>query len=75
MQNITDEAISKLPFEEALGRLESLVAALEQGNVSLDEAVAVFELANKIRLHCEQRLTEAKLKVEKIIQTSQKAEI
>ncbi|GHS91115.1 hypothetical protein AGMMS49949_00930 [Alphaproteobacteria bacterium] len=38
MQNITDKAISKLPFEEALGRLESFVATLEQGNVSLDEA-------------------------------------
>jgi exodeoxyribonuclease VII small subunit len=71
MQNITDEAISKLSFEEALTRLETLVNSLERENLTLDEAVAIFEIGNKLKVYCEGKLAEAKLKIEKVIQSAQ----
>lgn len=75
MQNITDEAIANLSFEEALEKLESVVSSLERGDLALDDAVMVFENGNKLRKHCEKKLSEVKLKIEKVIQSSQEPKI
>lgn len=72
---IDKEALSKLSFEEALARLERVVATLEQGNLPLEEAVFAFEEGNLLRQHCEKKLSEAKLKIEKVIQTTQNGEV
>ncbi|MDR1907406.1 MAG: exodeoxyribonuclease VII small subunit [Holosporales bacterium] len=71
MQIITDEEISALSFEDALGRLEVIVKSLEQGDLSLDDAVVAFEFGNKLRRCCERKLQEAKLKIEKVIKSAQ----
>ncbi|MDR2464212.1 MAG: exodeoxyribonuclease VII small subunit [Holosporales bacterium] len=70
MKQITDEEISSLSFEDAMTRLEESVRSLEQGNLSLEESVAVFEFGNKLKNHCDQKLKEAKLMIEKVIKTS-----
>ncbi|MDR1207962.1 MAG: exodeoxyribonuclease VII small subunit [Holosporales bacterium] len=71
MQLITDEEILNLSFEEALGRLEAVVKALEQGDLPLDDAVVAFELGNKLKRRCEGKLQEAKLKIEKVVRSAQ----
>lgn len=68
---LTDEAIHQLSFEDALHALEEAVQMLEDGKLPLDEAVKIFEQGNKLRHYCEQKLNEAKLNVEKVIQSSQ----
>ena len=35
--------IAKLPFEQALAELESIVKALEAGNVPLEESIKLYE--------------------------------
>lgn len=72
---IDREAIAALSFEEALARLERIVASLEQGNLPLGEAVFVFEEGNLLRQHCEKKLSEAKLKIEKVIQVTQDGDV
>jgi exodeoxyribonuclease VII small subunit len=71
MQFITDEEILNLSFEEALGHLEAVVKALEQGDLPLDDAVVAFELGNKLKRRCEGKLQEAKLKIEKVVRSAQ----
>ena len=60
------ESLEKVTFEDALQELEGIVASLERGEVSLDDAIAAFERGTKLKSHCQARLEEARMKVEKI---------
>lgn len=53
-----------LSFEAALTQLESVVEAMESGEVPLAELLAKFEEGNKLLKVCEARLKEAELKIE-----------
>ena len=55
-----------ITFEEALQELEAIVASLERGEISLDDAIAAFERGTRLKSHCQSRLEEARMKVEKI---------
>ena len=55
-----------LSFEDALAQLETIVNKLEEGDISLDEAIKAYEKGSILKEHCEKKLNEAKLKVEKI---------
>lgn len=57
---------AKLSFETALARLESIVDAMEQGEVPLAELLAKYEEGSKLLRVCESRLKEAELKIEKL---------
>jgi exodeoxyribonuclease VII small subunit len=56
--------MAKKKFEEALQELETIVQRLEEGNLSLDESLALFEEGIKLSRLCSQRLDEAEKKVE-----------
>ncbi len=58
--------IAAMGFEEALAALEEIVRRLEAGKVRLDEAVSAYARGTALRRHCETKLAEAKLLVEKI---------
>ena len=53
-------------FEDALKRLEEIVAELESGEGDLEDAVKLYEEGQKLRLFCEEKLEKARLRVEKI---------
>jgi len=58
--------LKKLSFEAALAELEEIVRELEQGKSSLDDAIAAYERGAALKKHCESKLNEARLRVEKI---------
>jgi len=60
--------VSKLSFEQAMAELETIVRRLEQGDVDLEESIAIYERGADLRKHCEARLKAAELKVEQIVQ-------
>ena len=60
------EDIKKLTFEEALAELDEIVSNLEQGLNKLDKAIGAYERGSLLRIHCEQKLFEAKEKIEQI---------
>lgn len=51
-------------FEEALGRLEKVVSKLEQGDISLEESLKLFEEGIRLSRYCNQKLDEAEKRVE-----------
>lgn len=63
-----EEPQSELPddlkFEAALEELESLVAQMEGGQLSLDESLKAFERGVALTRHCSTALKEAELKVQ-----------
>lgn len=58
--------MADVTFEEALRELEAIVASLERGEISLDDAIIAFERGTQLKSHCQSRLEEARMKVEKI---------
>ncbi len=58
--------IASLSFEQALGELEQIVSRLEQGRISLEDAIAAYERGAALKRHCEEKLREATERVERI---------
>lgn len=54
-------------FEAALTRLESLVDAMEEGNLSLEESLQAFEQGIKLTRECQQALEQAEQKVQLLV--------
>ncbi|HHV63050.1 MAG TPA: exodeoxyribonuclease VII small subunit [Firmicutes bacterium] len=50
---------SKLSFEEAMRRIEEIVAALEGGQADLDKSLALFEEGMGLFRFCTQKLDDA----------------
>jgi exodeoxyribonuclease VII small subunit len=59
--------IQSMSFEKAMAELESLVRRLEEGRLTLEEAIHSYERGTALRSHCEAKLRAAKLKVEQIL--------
>jgi exodeoxyribonuclease VII small subunit len=55
-----------LTFEEALRRLDEVVARLESGEVGLEEAVALFERGQRYLTACRERLAAAQRRIEEL---------
>ena len=51
-------------FEGALSRLEKIVGDLEEGDLSLEEALKLFEEGVQVSRYCARVLKEAERKVE-----------
>jgi len=64
--NTTIKDIDSLTFEVALKSLEEIVSQLDAGSIDLDKAVDAYERGAKLKEHCEKKLKEAQLRIEKI---------
>lgn len=60
-------AVDELSFEAALKELEQIVARLEQGEVELEDSIALYERGQALRAHCEKKLKAAESRLEKIV--------
>jgi len=59
-----------VPFEEALQKLESLVEAMESGDLPLETLLARYEEGVKLTKICQDKLAEAELKIQKLEKTA-----
>lgn len=66
-RHMSDETdLSTLSFEQALKRLEEIVARLESGEAALDESITLYTQGEALRAQCEARLKDAQARIEKI---------
>ncbi len=59
-------AVASLSFERAVEELESIVSALERGDVALDRSIEFYERGEALKKHCEALLNAAENRIEKI---------
>ena len=59
----------KMDFETALKQLNENVRKLEEGTVSLDESLKLFEESIKLSKFCAKYLSEAELKIKKLVES------
>ncbi len=57
---------SKATFEHSLSRLEKIVETLEDGEVSLDESLKMFEEGILISKECMETLNKAEIKIKQL---------
>jgi exodeoxyribonuclease VII small subunit len=60
-------------FEQAQAELELIVERLEQGQASLDEAIALWERGEKLYAFCREKLDGAQGKVEELARRVEQA--
>ena len=59
----------EMKFEDALKKLEKIVGDLENGNISLDEALEKYEEGIRLSKMCAKKLEAAKKKVEILLKS------
>jgi len=59
-----------VPFEEALKKLETIVAAMETEDLPLETLLARYEEGTRLARTCQEKLAEAELKIQQLEQTA-----
>ena len=62
-----DTPVDQLSFESALKELEDIVGRLEQGEVDLEDSIALYERGQALKAHCEKKLKAAEGRLEKVV--------
>jgi len=63
---MTDTPIAEMTFEQAMAALEAVVAALEKGDVPLEQSIALYDRGAALKAHCAAKLAQAEEKVDLI---------
>ncbi len=58
---------SKNSFEASLTNLEKIVRRLEQGDLSLEESLRLFEEGVRLSRECQERLSQAERRIEVLL--------
>ncbi|MGF1446046.1 MAG: exodeoxyribonuclease VII small subunit [Pikeienuella sp.] len=67
VEEAAPQPVAEMSFEEALGELETVVSALEDGKVPLADSIALYQRGAELRTRCESLLRDAELKVSRIV--------
>jgi len=59
--------IAKMSFEEAMKELEAIIDKLDGGDVPLEESITIYERGAALQRHCEDKLRQAEMRVQKIV--------
>ena len=58
--------MAEMTFEQAMTRLEQIVATLESGRCTLDDSLKLFEEGTKLTAYCAQQIKTAEQKIVKL---------
>lgn len=61
---ISLDGIERWSYEESYVHLQTLLEALESGELSLEESLQAYETGTRLANHCAQKLQEAELRVQ-----------
>ena len=64
-------AAKQLKFQEAMSRLEEIVALLNNNELELEEAMSLFEEGLKLSTQCEKQLKKFEAKMDQLVEVNQ----
>ena len=67
-------AAKQLKFQEAMLRLDEIVALLNNNELELEEAMALFEDGLKLSTQCEKQLKKFETKMDQLVEVNQNVE-
>jgi exodeoxyribonuclease VII small subunit len=59
-------AEQEMPFEEAMQKLETIVDAMESGELPLESLMAQFEEGTRLAKFCQAKLAQAEVKIQQL---------
>ncbi len=59
-----------VPFEEALKKLEAIVASMESEDLPLETLLATYEEGTRLAKACQEKLAEAEVKIQQLQKTA-----
>ena len=59
-------AEQEMPFEEAMQKLETIVDAMESGELPLESLMAKFEEGTRLAKICQAKLAQAEVKIQQL---------
>lgn len=62
-------ARKKMEFEDALKQLNENVRKLEEGSITLEKSLKLFEESIKLSKYCAKYLNDAELKIKKLVES------
>jgi exodeoxyribonuclease VII small subunit len=62
----SQSARATLPFEEALTKLETIVEAMESGDLTLESLLTRYEEGMRLSKICQEKLADAELKIQQL---------
>ena len=68
-QETTRPSVGSISFEQALKELETIVRKLEGGSGDLEASINDYVRGTELKKYCEERLKNAREKVESILKT------
>lgn len=71
MTSQSSDPSQEMNFETAFARLEQVLEKMNSGAVSLDEALQLYEEADRLITFCNKRLNDAERKVEILVKNRQ----
>jgi exodeoxyribonuclease VII small subunit len=60
------QAEQEMPFEEAMQKLESIVDAMESGELPLESLMAKFEEGTRLARICQETLARAEVRIQQL---------
>ena len=69
----TDYKLEKLSYEEAMSKLEEIVAWLENSDIMLEESLSAFQQGIALSRYCRKKLSEIEFKVEYLLKEEQQS--
>ena len=67
-------AAKQLKFQEAMSRLDEIVALLNNNELELEEAMSLFEEGLKLSTQCEKQLNKFETKMDQLVEVNQNVE-
>ena len=61
-----EKAINTLTYEKSLQELDEVLSSLEQGDLDLEETLALYERGKGLLGHCRELLEQAQLRVSEL---------
>ena len=66
--------MNETTFEAAFTELNEVVQQLEEGSLTLEEMISLYERGQKLAHHCQQQLDQAELRVNQLTENGQKSQ-
>ena len=62
-----EKKIDDMSFEEAFAELNKILENFENGEVSLETSINLYEKGMLLKNHCDQKLQNAEMKIKKVV--------
>lgn len=66
--------MQSITFEAAFAELNEVVQQLEEGNLTLEEMISLYERGQELAGHCQEQLDQTELRVIQLTEDDQKSQ-